>query len=48
MSTHPDTLVTYVKYFGKVNGNVSSAKKLSINSKDLEYKMKDTALKVYH
>lgn len=32
MSTHPDTLVAYVKYFGKVDGNVSSAKMLSIDS----------------
>ncbi|KAF8506599.1 hypothetical protein F5888DRAFT_1791052 [Russula emetica] len=43
MSTHPDTLVAYVKHFGKIDGNVSSAKMLSIDSKgmDLEYKMKD-------
>ncbi|KAF8497782.1 hypothetical protein F5888DRAFT_1906566 [Russula emetica] len=42
MSTHPDTLVAYVKHFGKIDGNVSSAKMLSIDSKgmDLEYKMK--------
>jgi uncharacterized protein DUF2470 len=33
MSTHPDTLVAYVKYFGKVDGNVSSARMLSIDSK---------------
>jgi hypothetical protein len=33
MSTHPDTLVAYVKHFGKIDGNVSSAKMLSINSK---------------
>jgi len=33
MSTHPDTLVAYVKHFGKVDGSVSSAKMLSINSK---------------
>jgi hypothetical protein len=33
MSTHPDTLVAYVKHFGKVDGAVSSAKMLSINSK---------------
>jgi hypothetical protein len=33
MSTHPDTLVAYVKHFGKVDGNVSSAKMLSIDSK---------------
>ena len=33
MSTHPDTLVAYVKHFGKINGKVSSAKMLSIDSK---------------
>ena len=33
MSSHPDTLVAYVKHFGKVDGNVSSAKMLTINSK---------------
>jgi hypothetical protein len=33
MSSHPDTLVAYAKHFGKVDGNVSSAKMLSINSK---------------
>jgi hypothetical protein len=33
MSTHPDTLVAYVKHFGKVDGHVSSAKMLSIDSK---------------
>jgi hypothetical protein len=33
MSTHPDTLVAYVKHFGKIDGNVSSAKMLSIDSK---------------
>jgi len=33
MSSHPDTLVAYVKHFGKVDGNVSSAKMLSIDSK---------------
>jgi hypothetical protein len=33
MSTHPDTLVAYVKHFGKIDGSVSSAKMLSIDSK---------------
>ncbi|KAI0266638.1 hypothetical protein BGY98DRAFT_1069539 [Russula aff. rugulosa BPL654] len=33
MFTHPDTVVAYVKHFGKVDGNVSSAKMLSIDSK---------------
>jgi len=33
MSTHPDTLVAYVKHFGKVDGNVTSARMLSIDSK---------------
>jgi hypothetical protein len=33
MSSHPDTLVAYVKHFGKIDGNVSSAKMLSIDSK---------------
>ena len=33
MSTHPDTLVAYVKHFGKVDGNVSSAGMLSIDKK---------------
>jgi hypothetical protein len=33
MSTHPDTLVAYVKHFGQIDGNVSFAKTLSIDSK---------------
>jgi len=33
MSSHPDTLVAYVKHFGKVDGNVTLAKMLSIDSK---------------
>jgi hypothetical protein len=33
MSAHPDTLVAYVKHFGKIKGDVSSAKMLSIDSK---------------
>ena len=43
MSNHPDTLVAYVKYWGKVAEPVSSAKMTSIDSKgmSLEYKLKD-------
>ena len=33
MSNHPDTLVAYVKYWGKVKGPVTSEKMTSINSK---------------
>lgn len=33
MSTHPDTLVAYVKHFGNIDGKLSSAKMLSIDSK---------------
>jgi hypothetical protein len=33
MSRHPDMLVAHAKHFGKVDGNVSSAKMLSIDSK---------------
>jgi len=32
MSSHPDTLVAYVKHFGNVDACVSSAKMLSIDS----------------
>ena len=32
MSSHPDTLVAYAKYFGKVDAHILSAKMLSINS----------------
>lgn len=32
MSNHPDTLVAYVKYFGKVQDAVSSASMTSIDS----------------
>ena len=32
MSNHPDTLVAYVKYFGKVKEKVTSAKMTSISS----------------
>jgi len=43
MSNHPDTLVAYVKYWGKVKEHVVSAKMSSIDSKGmtLEYKVKD-------
>ncbi|KAH9961893.1 hypothetical protein BC827DRAFT_1130937 [Russula dissimulans] len=46
MSSHPDTLVAYVKHFGNVDARVSSAKMLSIDSQgmDLEYKTKDHSL----
>lgn len=33
MSNHPDTLVAYVKYWGKVSELVESAKMTSIDSK---------------
>jgi hypothetical protein len=33
MKNHPDTLVAYVKYFGKVEGNVLTAQMSSIDSK---------------
>lgn len=33
MTNHPDTLVAYVKHFGKVPGNVSSAEMKSIDCK---------------
>ncbi|KAH9920639.1 uncharacterized protein B0H18DRAFT_1023770 [Fomitopsis serialis] len=35
MSNHPDTLVAYVKHWGKVTEDVSSAKMKSINTKDM-------------
>ncbi|KAH7333995.1 hypothetical protein B0J17DRAFT_577853 [Rhizoctonia solani] len=39
MSHHQDTLVAYVKYFGKVDGDVTSARMTTIDSKSmtLEY-----------
>ncbi|KAG2367581.1 hypothetical protein BDR07DRAFT_1271768 [Suillus spraguei] len=42
MKNHPDTLVAYVKYFGKVEGNVLTAEMSSIDSKcmTLVYKLK--------
>ena len=33
MSNHPDTLVAYVKHWGKVAENVASAKMTSIDTK---------------
>ncbi|OAX33438.1 hypothetical protein K503DRAFT_775610 [Rhizopogon vinicolor AM-OR11-026] len=42
MKNHPDTLVAYVKYFGKVEGNVLTAAMSSIDSKGMTllYKLK--------
>jgi len=44
MSNHPDTLVAYVKYFGKVKEKVSSAKMTSIdtNGMNLSYRVSDS------
>ncbi|KAF9222279.1 hypothetical protein BS17DRAFT_783463 [Gyrodon lividus] len=41
MKNHPDTLVAYVKYFGKVAGNVVTAEMTSIDSQgmNLSYKL---------
>lgn len=33
MSNHPDTLVSYVRYWGKVKEKVASAQMLAIDSK---------------
>ncbi len=33
MSTHPDTLVSYVRYWGKVTAQVSIAKMIRIDTK---------------
>jgi hypothetical protein len=43
MKNHPDTLVAYVKYFGKVAGNAVTANMKSIDSQgmDLSYKLKN-------
>ncbi|KAA1470906.1 hypothetical protein DENSPDRAFT_836836 [Dentipellis sp. KUC8613] len=35
MSNHPDTLVSYVTYFGKVQGHVATAKMESIDTKGM-------------
>ncbi|KAI0044564.1 hypothetical protein FA95DRAFT_1597317 [Auriscalpium vulgare] len=45
MSNHPDTLVAYVKYFGKIKEHVVSAKMTTIDSKgmDLSYQTKGSA-----
>ena len=32
MSNHPDTLVLYAKWYGKVTGNIISAEMTAINS----------------
>ncbi|OCH91370.1 hypothetical protein OBBRIDRAFT_792303 [Obba rivulosa] len=42
MSNHPDTLVSYVRHFGKVNDNVISAEMTAIDTKgmSLAYKTK--------
>ncbi|KAF8839965.1 hypothetical protein BDN67DRAFT_969301 [Paxillus ammoniavirescens] len=41
MKSHPDTIVAYVKYFGKVAGNVVTAEMKSIDSQgmNLSYKL---------
>ena len=33
MSNHPDTLVSYVRYWGKVTEGVASAKMMGIDTK---------------
>ncbi|KAI6043516.1 hypothetical protein EDC04DRAFT_2866325 [Pisolithus marmoratus] len=42
MKNHPDTLVAYVKHYGKVTGNVTSAEMTTIDTKGmtLRYKLK--------
>ncbi|OBZ73308.1 hypothetical protein A0H81_06761 [Grifola frondosa] len=44
MSNHPDTLVSYVKYWGKVTASVTSAQMNAIDTKGmtLSYKTKDS------
>ncbi|KLO09603.1 hypothetical protein SCHPADRAFT_833802 [Schizopora paradoxa] len=44
MSNHPDTLVAYVKHFGKVKEKVSSAKMTAIdtNGMNLSYRVSDS------
>jgi hypothetical protein len=37
MSNHPDTLIAYVKWFGKVTENISSAELTAIDSKVSSY-----------
>jgi len=48
MSNHPDTLVAYIKWFGKVAENVVSPEMTAIDSKSmtLTYKTKDGASKL--
>ncbi|KAI5987629.1 hypothetical protein EDD15DRAFT_2173270 [Pisolithus albus] len=43
MKNHPDTLVAYVKHYGKVPGNVVSAEMAAIDSKgmSIKYKLKN-------
>ncbi|KAI6114695.1 hypothetical protein EDD17DRAFT_1614627 [Pisolithus thermaeus] len=45
MKNHPDTLVAYVKHYGKVAGNVVSAEMTAIDSKGMtiKYKLKSGA-----
>ncbi|KIM89323.1 hypothetical protein PILCRDRAFT_61272 [Piloderma croceum F 1598] len=47
MSNHPDTLVAYAKYFGKVTDSISSAEMTAIdsNSMTLTYTVKNTKQK---
>lgn len=40
MKNHPDTLVAYVKHYGKVPGNVVSAEMVAIDSKGMTMKYK--------
>jgi len=50
MTSHPDTLVAYVKHFGKVPGNVSSAEMKSIDCKgmNLSYSLKNGGVGSVH
>ncbi|KAF8129327.1 hypothetical protein EV363DRAFT_1338691 [Boletus edulis] len=50
MTNHPDTLVAYVKHFGKVPGNVSSAQMKSIDCKgmNLGYSLKNGGVGLVH
>ncbi|KAG9317994.1 hypothetical protein JVU11DRAFT_54 [Chiua virens] len=50
MTNHPDTLVAYVKHFGKIPGNVSSAAMKSIDSKgmNLSYSLKSGGVGSVH
>lgn len=44
MSNHPDTLVAYVKYWGKISEAVVSAKMSAIDSKVSAKSIQNTAL----